>query len=575
MAVSVELTRSEDELKQRFEALTTPEDVADLLEISYDHLNYILFWGRHFFPYRKFIVRKKSGGFREINAPPKSLCILQAKLNTVLQVVYKRKPSAHGFVTGHSILTNARQHVGARFVLNIDLKDFFPTIHFGRVRGAFMKKPYNVPAPAATVLARLCCHEGSLPQGAPSSPMVSNMVCARLDGELQTLAKRYRCSYTRYADDMTISTTVPKFPRELAAPVTGLSGEGLQLGGELLAVIESNKFDVNPAKQRLQLRDQHQEVTGLTVNKFPNVKRRFIRQIRAMLHAWEKFGLIDAQREFRDKHDRRSRREGSEPSYRRVVRGKLDFLKMVKGENDPTYRNLRNRLHKLDPDIIDELPDQSSIDAVAAGVEYQRPNVASHVAPDGTVTIFFSDIESSTALNVQLRDRKWMILLREHNEIVRRHLRMYRGYEVKTVGDAFMLAFRSAADALRCALAVQREFAERNEAAEIPIRVRIGLHTGEPVLDADDFFGYHVNYASRIESQAAPGEIVVSKLLRDVVAPSGDFELKERKPVTLRGFKGSHITYTVVWANDKEGAFVANRGCLVSLLRRGTSVSPR
>ena len=553
MAVSVELTRSEDELRQRFGSLTTPEDVADLLEISYDHLNYILFWGRHFFPYHKFTIRKKSGGFRVINAPPTSLRILQSKLNTVLQVVYKRKPSAHGFVTGQSILTNARRHVGARFVLNIDLKDFFPTIHFARVRGAFIRKPYNVSAPAATVLARLCCHEGSLPQGAPSSPMVSNMVCARLDGELQTLAKRYRCSYTRYADDMTISTTIPKFPRELAAPVTGLSGEGLQLGGELLKVIESNKFDVNPAKQRLQLRDQHQEVTGLTVNKFPNVKRRFIRQIRAMLHAWERFGLIDAQREFRDKYDRRSRREGSEPSFRRVVRGKLDFLKMVKGEKDPIYRNLRNRLHKLDPDIIDELPDQSSIDAVAAGVEYQRPNVASHAAPDGTVTIFFSDIESSTALNVQLRDRKWMILLREHNEIVRRQLRMYRGYEVKTVGDAFMLAFRSAADALRCAIAVQREFAARNEAAEIPIRVRIGLHTGEPVRDADDFFGYHVNYASRIESQAAPGEIVVSKLLRDVVAPSGDFELEERQLVTLKGFEGSHITYTVVWANDKEG----------------------
>ncbi len=83
MAVSVELTRSEDELKQRFESLSTPEDVADLLEIPYDHLNYILFWGRHFFPYHKFPVRKKSGGFREINAPPKSLRILQSKLNTV------------------------------------------------------------------------------------------------------------------------------------------------------------------------------------------------------------------------------------------------------------------------------------------------------------------------------------------------------------------------------------------------------------------------------------------------------------------------------------------------------------
>lgn len=545
MAVSVELTRSEDELKQRFESLTTPEDVADLLEISYDHLNYILFWGRHFFPYHKFTIRKKSGGFRVINAPPTSLRILQSKLNTVLQVVYKRKPSAHGFVTGQSILTNARRHVGARFVLNIDLKDFFPTIEFIRVRGAFMKKPYNVPAPAATVLARLCCHEGSLPQGAPSSPMVSNMVCARLDGELQTLAKQYRCSYTRYADDMTISTTVPKFPRELAAPVTGLSGAGLQLGGELLTVIESNKFVVNPAKQRLQLRDQHQEVTGLTVNKFPNVKRRFIRQIRAMLHAWEKFGLIDAEREFRDKYDRRSRREGSEPSFRRVVRGKLDFLKMVKGEGDPTYRRLRNHLSRLAPDLIDPLPDQPTVEAIAESVAHQRPGLREYTSPEGIVAILFTDIVSSTGTNVDVGDKRWVELLEEHHEVIRRHLKQRDGFIVKDLGDGFLIVFRSAKKAVECATAIQLELGEKSAGASVAIRIKIGLHIGEPVRKENDFYGQQVAFAARIMGEARAGEVLVSQQLRDMIAGSGEFSFSGRDPVSLKGFPGTHAIYLV------------------------------
>lgn len=551
-SLSPQLTREPEELERLFFSLHTPQDVSDLLEVPYEHLVYILYWGRRRYPYRTFHIRKKSGGLREISAPHPSLQILQSKLNGVLQLAYARKPSAHGFVTGRSILSNAHPHVGRRFVLNVDLENFFPSINFGRVRGMFMAKPYNLHPSVATVLAQICCHEGHLPQGAPTSPIVSNIVCAKLDSELQRLAKTYRCTYTRYADDITFSTTLPKFPRQLATPATGLARGGLILGPELLSVIKSNGFRVNANKQRLQFRDQHQEVTGLTVNRFPNVRRRFVKQVRAMLHAWAKYGLEGAEREFRERYDRPSRRPGAErPSFGRVLRGKLDFLKMVKGEDDPIYRRFRKQLHALDPDLIDDLPDQPSIEAVAAGVRHQQPDVASHAAPDGTVTIFFSDIESSTALNARLGDTQWMVLLREHNEIVRRQVALHEGYEVKTIGDCFMLTFGSAVRALRCAIAIQRAFAERNKAAETPIRVRIGMHTGEPVHEAGDFYGYHVNYAARIASRAKSGEILVSSLLRDVVAPSGDFALEERKRMRLKGLKGLHRPYAVVWSNDE------------------------
>jgi RNA-directed DNA polymerase len=548
--LSPKLSREPEELERLFFSLHTPQDVGDLLELPYRHLLYILYRGRHRYPYRTFHIRKKSGGAREISAPHPTLQILQSKLNAVLQLVYRQKPSAHGFVAGRSIVSNAHPHVGRRFVLNVDLEDFFPSINFGRVRGTFMAKPYNLPPSVATVLAQICCYEGRLPQGAPTSPIASNMVCAKLDGELQGLAKTYRCTYTRYADDITFSTTLPKFPRQLATAATGLARQHLILGPELVSVIESNGFRVNASKQRLQFRDQHQEVTGLTVNRFPNVRRRLVRQVRAMIHAWTKYGLEGAEGEFRERYGRPSRRPGAEPpSFRRVLRGKLDFLKMVKGESDPAYRRFRRQLHALDPHLIDDLPDQPSIEAVAAVVEHQRPDVASHAAPDGTVTIFFSDIECSTALNARLGDRQWMVLLREHNAIVRSEVASHGGYEVKTIGDAFMLAFRSAADALRCAMAIQRAFAERNRTAETPIRVRIGMHTGEPVHEAGDFYGYHVNYASRIADRAKGNEILVSSLLRDVIAPSGEFTLEEREAVRLKGLKGLHKAYAVAWSN--------------------------
>jgi class 3 adenylate cyclase len=176
-------------------------------------------------------------------------------------------------------------------------------------------------------------------------------------------------------------------------------------------------------------------------------------------------------------------------------------------------------------------------------------------APDGTVTILFSDIEGSTALNVELGDQRWMQLLREHQALVRREIGARGGYEVKTEGDGFMLAFRSARDALHCAIAMQRAFAQRNDSLDedgTPINVRVGLHTGEPVAQGDDFYGVHVVMAARIADQASGGEILVSTLLRELVEASGEFEFESRDPVVLKGLSGSHTLHTVVW-NESEG----------------------
>src|SRR5262249_12781804 len=152
--------------------------------------------------------------------------------------------------------------------------------------GVLKARPYEIGERAATAIAQLCCHKDRLPQGAPTSPIVSNMVCAKLDGELRRLAEAHRCTYTRYADDITVSTSKKQFPSELATPL----GEGTKatVGSALRRVVEGNGFEVNLEKVRLQSGFHRQQVTGLVVNRRPNVRRVFISQIRAMLHAWEK-----------------------------------------------------------------------------------------------------------------------------------------------------------------------------------------------------------------------------------------------------------------------------------------------
>jgi class 3 adenylate cyclase/ketosteroid isomerase-like protein len=187
------------------------------------------------------------------------------------------------------------------------------------------------------------------------------------------------------------------------------------------------------------------------------------------------------------------------------------------------------------------------IDAVVASVQAERPDLRRHAAPDGTVTILFTDIEGSTEMTERLGDLRWLDLLREHNAIVRQQMTDNEGFEVKAEGDGFMLAFQSARRGLHCAVGIQRMFACRNDEAEEPIHVRIGLHTGEAIKEAEDFFGKHVVLASRIASEARGGQILVSSLLKELTESAGDIRFGEGREVELKGLAGRHRLHEVVW----------------------------
>lgn len=265
---NVKLSSSPAELRARFYAMRSKEDVAGLLEVLYKDLVYWIYRVPENKRYTIFEIPKKNGERRQIAAPNVSNKILQQKLNQVLLAVYTPRPSCHGFALGRSVKTNAQEHVKRKLIFNVDLVNFFPQINFGRVRGMFMARPYNLPADVATILAHICCFNRALPQGAPTSPVISNMICRKMDSELQRLAGLTGCWYSRYADDLSFSTSRQSFPNEIAVK----SFDEKWIPGEALeAVIKGNGFEINLKKVRLRSKGQRQEVTGVIVNEFPNV----------------------------------------------------------------------------------------------------------------------------------------------------------------------------------------------------------------------------------------------------------------------------------------------------------------
>ncbi len=203
---------------------------------------------------------------------------------------------------------------------------------------------------------------------------------------------------------------------------------------------------------------------------------------------------------------------------------------------------------KLSLQGIDVSSPQTSIEAVVSAVEAERPNLQPHAAPDGTVTVMFTDIEGSTAMTERLGDRRAQEVLRTHNAIIREQVGANEGFEVKSQGDGFMLAFSSARTALMCAIAIQQNFAihEKAHPGE-PIRVRIGLHTGEAIKEGEDFFGKTVILAARIACEASGGQILVSSLLKALVESSGEFEFGDAQEVELKGLAGVHQVSDVKW----------------------------
>jgi class 3 adenylate cyclase len=195
---------------------------------------------------------------------------------------------------------------------------------------------------------------------------------------------------------------------------------------------------------------------------------------------------------------------------------------------------------------IDRFRELELIDEIAASITQSRPDLSSATAPNGTVTILFTDIEGSSQLTEQLGDARWLEVLHEHNDIIRSHVAVHAGFEVKSQGDGFMIAFPSAKGALRCAIDIQRALDARSP-DQLRLRVRIGLHTGEPVRDADDFYGKAVVLAARIASEARGAEILASSLVRELTESSGEFVFETPTEAELRGLSGIYQLSAIRW----------------------------
>jgi class 3 adenylate cyclase len=203
---------------------------------------------------------------------------------------------------------------------------------------------------------------------------------------------------------------------------------------------------------------------------------------------------------------------------------------------------------KLRAQGVDSGSVETSIEAVAASLGSKRPDLAPHAAPDGTVTLMFSDMEGFTAMTERLGDLEAREVIRAHNAIVREELAAHGGYEVELQGDGFLLAFSSSRDALRCAIAIQRAFAAHSERnPERTIRVRVGLHRGEVLKDADRFFGRTVILAARIAGQAEGGEILVSSHLKELTESTGDLGFGAAREVKLKGISETQRVHAVEW----------------------------
>lgn len=292
--------------EQRIPILFGPVNVAEAVGLSYATLLAMVFETRKF--YREFTIPKRRGGSRTINAPYPSLLHVQRWIDGQILAKAPLNKSATGFRKGIDLLGNVKPHLGAYSLLKVDIKDFFPSIQLKRVYGIFRR--FGYAHLISMSLARLCCLDGCLPQGAVTSPSVSNIVAKRLDARFEALSRGMGLRYTRYADDMTFS--------------------GLAINPSLISTVTSivanEGFRVNEKKTRLVTGQKKKIVTGISVaEEEPHLPKATKRQLRAELHSLKTKGYVQHTTQM-EIHD---------PLYLDRLRGKFSFWKFV--EKDNTY----------------------------------------------------------------------------------------------------------------------------------------------------------------------------------------------------------------------------------------------
>ena len=388
------------EIKKQFGELKTKTDLLNILNLAkkdlccddkaelftWRQLNYHRYNSLNPKRYESFSVKKKSGGVRVITAPNAGLKAIQKCLNHIFQLCYKPDSHAFGFVSDKSVVDNAKVHIGQNYIYNIDLKDFFPSIESGRIYKRLMSKPFNLNSELASFITDLCCHtmeverkneQGAfekvvrtvLPQGAPTSPMLTNIICEKLDRKLSRLAQNHNLKYSRYADDITFSGMHNAFDNNSS------------FVSKMQEIIVKEGFTINDKKTRLQKHCVRQEVTGLIVSQDRvNVTKRYIKELRGILHCWEKYGYDDVVKRFTPRYAAEKGHVKKRNPLINVVRGKLLYLKMVKGLESKMYQTLKGRFDKLvsEPDrkFLNDVIDIWETNGIEAAMLYYYKNVS-------------------------------------------------------------------------------------------------------------------------------------------------------------------------------------------------------
>ena len=333
---------------ENFLAIKTKVGLAKFFGIDTSTLNYFLYKLTTSEKYDTFTIRKKSGGVRLIDAPIKPLKDIQKSLAGVLLNIYQPKSCVYSYVKSKSIKENAVVHEGQKWICRIDIKNFFSNIHIGRVIGLFQSKPFSFSRKIATLLAQICCKDTILPQGAPTSPIISNFICRSLDSKLLNLARRYRCKYSRYSDDIFFSTNKASFPSAICKLEKDELTTTCIIGPLVEEIFKEDNFTINHSKVVLIGKGQRQAVTGLIVNKHLNVPREYVRNIRSMLYSLKNDGLEIAEKKFHEKYDYKNRPGGLKPKFRQVLRGRIEYLGYIKGYDHKIYLKYAKELSELD-----------------------------------------------------------------------------------------------------------------------------------------------------------------------------------------------------------------------------------
>jgi len=321
--------------------ITDFKDLSDFLNIKPNVLGYMLMKLPRNELYTTFSIPKKHGGDRTISAPNIQMRKIQNRIKLELEKHYKPSNYAHGFIKGRSIVTNAKLHIKKNWVVNIDLLDFFPSITAKRIYGLLKTKPFSFSSKIASLLSNILTFNDCVPQGATASPILTNMICFKLDRELAKYCMRKNITYSRYVDDITFSST-SRAKLEYVYNETSNT-----LNEAIISIISKNGFLINNTKIRNNFYFNHQEVTGIKTNFALNIKKFQKYKIRSMLHAWQKFGLDNAVRDYMKKNNI----EGEISDYRKTFTdeliGLIAYAKMVLGKDNTFYAKVAHDFNSL------------------------------------------------------------------------------------------------------------------------------------------------------------------------------------------------------------------------------------